>query len=164
MMPPARSTLLPPVIDNRYGGRTSALWVFGLIILMKVAMSVNSIFNGWDVAQNADGLPLGSYPPDAAQTIVALFALFGLGHLVLCTLCILVLVRYRSLVAFMFAVLLVEHLSRKAILQFLPIVRTGAPPASAINWVVLVLMLAGLGLSLWQVAPVPTAGYPEATE
>ena len=146
------SSVLPPAIDNRYRGKTIALWVFGLLVLLKVGMSVGSIFNGRKVAQNADGVPLDSYSPAAAQTIVALFAIFGLGHLVLCALCLLVLVRYRSLIPFMFGVLLVEQLSRKLILQFLPIVRTGTPPASAINLAVLVLMLGGLGLSLWKPA------------
>lgn len=155
------SSLLPPAIDNQYRGRVIALWIFGLLVLLKVTMSVNSIFNGRDVAQNADGLPLSSYPPAAAQTIVALFAIFGLGHLVLCALCLLVLVRYRSLVPFMFGVLLVEQLSRKLILQVLPIVRTGTPPASVINMIVLTLMVAGLGLSLWKRADVRAADSPE---
>jgi len=43
----------------------------------------------------------------------------------------------------------VEHLGRKLILQFLPIVRVGAPPASAINLGLLTLILIGLALSLW---------------
>jgi hypothetical protein len=144
------SSVLPPAIDNQYRGQAIALWIFGLLVLMKIGMSVSSIFNGREVAQNADGVPLDSYSPAAAQTIVALFAIFGLAHLVLCALCLLVLVRYRSLIPFMFGVLLVEQLSRKAILQFLPIIRTGTPPASAINLAVLVLMVAGLGLSLWK--------------
>ena len=147
---PARPTLLPRVLDNRYHGQRIALWLFGLLILMKIGMSVGSIVNGRAVAQNADGLPLPSYPPGAAQTIVSLFAMFGLGHLVLCALCVLVAFRYRSLVPFMFAVLLVEHVSRKAIQRVLPIERVGNPPATAVNAVVVVLMVCGLALSLWK--------------
>src|SRR6185436_10725568 len=118
--------LLPRAIDNTYRGHKLALWLFVPLLLMKVAMSVNSIFNGYSVASSADGIPLDRYPPAAAQTIVALFAIFGLGHFMICLLCLLVLVRYRSMIPFMFALLLVEQLSRKLILQFIPIVRTGA--------------------------------------
>lgn len=140
--------LLPRSIDNTYRGRKVALWLFGFIVLMKVAMSLNSIFNGYSVASSADGVPLDRYPSAAAQTIVALFAVFGLAHFVICVLCILVLVRYRRVIPFMFALLLLEQLSRRLILQLLPVVRTGRPPASAINLVLLALMIIGLTLSL----------------
>jgi hypothetical protein len=49
----------------------------------------------------------------------------------------------------MFALLLLEHLSRKLILLFLPIVRTGTPPGFFVNLVLLAVMMVGLALSLW---------------
>jgi len=67
----------------------------------------------------------------------------------ICLLCVLVLVRYRAMVPFMFALLLVEHLSRRLILQILPIATTGAPPGYFINLGLLALMLVGLALSVW---------------
>jgi hypothetical protein len=140
--------LLPQRIDNTYRGHKLALWLFALLVLMKVAMSLSSIFNGYSVASSADGLPLDTYPSAAARTIVALFAIFGLAHFMICLLCILVLVRYRGMIPFMFALLLLEHLSRKLILQFLPIVRTGTPPGFYVNLVLLALMIVGLALSL----------------
>ena len=59
-----------------------------------------------------------------------------------------VLIRYRALVPLMFALLLLYQLSRKLILYYLPIPRTGTPPVSAINLVILGLMIVGLVLSL----------------
>ena len=141
--------LLPKVIDNTYRGQKPGLWLFGLLVLMKLVMSMGIIFNGANTAVRADGIPLDTYPAAAAQTIVALFALYGYFTFVICALGILVLARYRSMIAIMFALLLVEHLGRKLILQFLPIVRVGAPPASAINLGLLTLILIGLALSLW---------------
>jgi len=49
----------------------------------------------------------------------------------------------------MFALLLLEHLSRKLILQIMPIDTTGAPPGYFINLGLLALMIGGLALSLW---------------
>jgi hypothetical protein len=63
-------------------------------------------------------------------------------------LCMLVLVRYRAMIPFMFALLLLEHLSKRLILHFLPIPRTGTPPGNAVNLVLLALMIVGLALSL----------------
>jgi len=66
----------------------------------------------------------------------------------ICLLCILVLARYRTVIPFMFALLLLEHLSRKLILHFLPIAETGTPPGSGVNLVLLAVMIVGLALSL----------------
>ena len=139
---------LPRRVDNTYRGYKLALWLFALVVVMKIAMSLNSIFNGYMVASSADGIPLDTFPSSAAQTVVALFAIWGLAHLMICLLCILVLARYRSMVPLMLALLLLEHLSRRLILQFLPIVRTGTPPGFFVNLILLALMIAGLALSL----------------
>jgi hypothetical protein len=140
--------LLPQRVDNTYRGYKLAIWLFGAVVLMKLAMSLNSIFNGYVVASSADGIPFDTFSSAAARTVVALFAIWGLAHLMICLLCILVLARYRSMVPLMLALLLLEHLTRRLILQFLPIVRTGTPPGFFVNLVIPALMIAGLTLSL----------------
>jgi hypothetical protein len=90
--------LLPQRVDNTYPGYKLAIWLFGAVVLMKLAMSLNSIFNGYVVASSADGIPLDTFSSAAARTVVALFAIWGLAHLMICLLCILVLARYRSMV------------------------------------------------------------------
>lgn len=140
--------LFPQRIDNTYRGSKLALWFLALLALMKVGMGLNSIFNGHVVASSADGIPLDTFTPAGAQTVVSLFAIWGLSQLILGLLCILVLVRYRSMISFIFALLLLEHLSRKLILHFLPIPKTGTPPGSVVNLVFLAVMIIGLTLSL----------------
>ena len=140
--------LLPRRADNDYRGFRLALWLFGLVVFMKLAIGLNSIFNGRSVASSADGIPLDTYTPAGARAVVSLFALLGLSHLVMVLLCVLVLVRYRTLVPLMFTLLLLEHLGRRLIFYFLPIARTGASPAFGINLVLLALMVAGLAHSL----------------
>ena len=142
--------LLPASIDNTYRGHGLALWLFGLLVFLRTAMGVNSILKGRSILTSADGIPLDTYPPAAAQTLVSLFALLGLSNLVLCLLGILVLVRYRSMVPLMFALLLTEHLGRRLVLYLLPVERTGRPPGFYINLALLALILAGLALSLWK--------------
>jgi hypothetical protein len=141
-------TFLPARIDNTYRGHRLALWLFGVVVLLKLALAVASIFNGYEAASSGDGIPLASYPPDAARAIVTLFALLGLLHLVIAVVCALVLIRYRALVPFALAVLIAEYLGRRLILLALPIERTAAAPGLAINLVVLAVMVIGLVLSL----------------
>jgi hypothetical protein len=140
--------LLPQRIDNTYRGPKLALWMFGLVVLMKVGMSLVSIFNGYQTASTADAVPLDTFTPAGAQAVVSLFALLGFAQLMLCFLGILALVKYRAMVPLIFLLLLLELLGRRLILLFLPVVRTGTPPGLIMNLVLLALMIAGLGLSL----------------
>jgi len=139
---------LPRQVDNTYRGYKAALWLFALVLFMKIPISLNSIFNGRIVASEADGIPLDTFTPAGAQAVVSLFAAWGLAQLMICLLCILVLARYRALVPFMFLLLLVEHLSRRLIFLVMPVVRTGTPPGPYVNFILFTLMVVGLALSL----------------
>lgn len=140
--------LLPRQIDNTYHGYKLALWLFAVIVFMKTTISLNAIFNGRSVASSADGIPLDTFTPAGAQAVVSLFAAWGLAQLIICLLCILVLARYRALVPFMFALLVLEHLSRRLIFLVMPIVKTGTSPGFFVNLILLALMVVGLALSL----------------
>jgi hypothetical protein len=141
--------LLPQRIDNSYRGHKLALWLFGLVVLVKTGIGVGTIFNGRDAAINADGIPLDAFTPAGAQAFVSVFAAWGLAQVTIGVLCILVLIRYRALVPFMFALLLLEHLLRRLIFFVLPMPRIGEPPGFVINLALVAVMIVGLGLSLW---------------
>ena len=140
--------LLPQPIDNTYRGYKVALWLFGLVVGVRITQSILVIFNGYSTARDADGIPLDTYTPAAAQTVVALFAQGSLWRLTFCLLCVLVLVRYRSAIPLMFTLLLVNYLAGQLILQFVPVIRTGTPPGPIVNLIMFALMIVGLALSL----------------
>ena len=141
--------LLPQRADNSYRGHRIALALFGLLLFMKAGISLGSIFIGHAAASSADGIPIDTYTPAGARTVVSLFALLGLANLVVCVIGAVVLLRYRSLIPFMFALLLAQQLGRKLVLQLLPIERTGTPPGSAVNLAIMGALIVGLALSLW---------------
>ena len=143
------SRLLPKQADNSFAGHRAALWLLGLFIALKIVMGVNSIFNTQSVAGGADGIPLDSYGPAAARQVLTLFALTALGQLTLALVGLTVLVRYRSLVAFMFAVFLAEQIARRLIVQGYAVVSTeGGSPGLYINLGLMALLALGLMLSL----------------
>ena len=141
--------LLPQRIDNTYRGYKLALWLFALVVSVKLLQGIVVMFNGYSIAVSADGIPLDTYTPAAAQTVVALFVLVGLSRLIMSLLCVLALVRYRSAIPFMFALLGLDYLARQLTLHFVPIVRTGSPPGLVVNLILFSLSIVGLGLSLW---------------
>ena len=143
------SRIFPPQADNCFAGRRAALWLLGLYIGLKLVMSLNSIFNTESVAVGADHIPLGSYGPAAAREVLTLFALTSLGQLALALVGLTVLVRYRSLVSFIYVVFLGEHLARRLIVQSYSVVRTdGGSTALYINLGLMALLALGLALSL----------------
>jgi hypothetical protein len=145
--------LLPVRLDNAYRGRKAGLWFFGLIGLMRTVMGVNSILHGRSVASSADGIPLDTYSPAAAQTAVSLFTLLGLWILILCLLGWLVLARYRSAVPLLFTVLLLQYVGGRIIFHSLPSARIGTPFGLYVNLLLFLVMMIGLVLSLGRQVP-----------
>src|SRR3970040_242425 len=113
--------LLPQRIDNTYRGQKLALWIFAFVGSVKARQGLSAISNGSYMGRPADEIPLETFPPAVAQTVLALFAFSGLSILIISLLCILVLVRYRSAISFMFALLIFNYLARLLILHFIPI-------------------------------------------
>lgn len=155
------SRLLPQQADNRFEGLRAALWLLGLLIFLKLAMSLNSIFNTRFVAAGADGIPLDSYGPAGAREVLLLFALVALGQLALNLIALVALVRYRALVPLVYLVLLAEQIARRAIAQ-----SYAAPGArlTDIAWYVNygLIALTALGLVLSLVPRTPSARHGES--
>ena len=147
--------ILPVEADNRFKGRRAALWLLGLLIALKLAMSVNSIVNTESVAAGADGIPLASYGPAAARQVLLLFALMALGQLFLTLTALTVLVRYRALVPLIYLLLLGEHAARRLIVRSYEAPGAASSEiALALNYSLLALLVAGLLLSLLPGRPV----------
>ena len=142
--------LFPRSIDNAYGGYKVALWLLAVLVLVKAAMGLNSIFNGYEVATTADGIPLDTFTAAGANAVISFLALWGLSQLIFSLLGAMALLRYRAMVPLVFLLLLLELVSRKLILVVMPIAKTGSPTAFPINLALMALMFLGLALSLWR--------------
>ncbi len=151
--------LLPRHVDDGYRGHRLGLWLFGLFLVVRLAMSVGTMVRGREVAVTADGIPLDSFGPAGAQAVVSILALLGLAQLLLALVGVVVLARYRALVPLALVLLVVEYVGRRIVLRVLPIPRTGAPPGGIVNLVLLGVMIVALVLSLWR----PRAQQPGAS-
>lgn len=151
--------LFPRQADNGFAGLRPALWLLGLVICLKLAMSLNSIFNTRSVAAGADGIPLDSYGAAGAREVLLLFALMALGHLMITLIALVTLIRYRALVPFIYLVLLGEQIARRVIGQ-----SYAAPGAKLtdvawyVNYGLIALTALGLVLSLVPRKPLPSHG------
>ena len=141
--------LFPRQVDNRFDGHRSALWLLGLLIALKLVVSLNSMFNTASVASGADGIPLGSFGAAAAREVLTLFALTALGQLALALVALAALICWRALVPFLYLVALVEMLARRLIVRTHDVAHAAASPVAwYVTWGVLALLALGLFLSL----------------
>ena len=141
--------LLPRPIDNTYRGHKLAPWLLLLVVSVKFAQSLGILVGGPSVVSGADGIPLDTYTPAAARTVVTLFSLVSVDRLLIGSFCLIVLVRYRSMVPFVLTMLLLQDLGKQLVFGLLPIARVGTPPGPTVNLALLALEIVGLVLSLW---------------
>jgi hypothetical protein len=117
---------------------------------LKIAMGVNVMLNAPTVARSADGIPVQSFGSAGGPAFLSIFAAWGLCQLVFGLACLVVLLRYRSLVPLAFLALLLEQAGRKLLQLHWPLERIGTPPGPSINAALLGIMALGLVLSLWR--------------
>jgi hypothetical protein len=67
--------IFPQQFDNSYRGHKLALWLFGLLVLMRLGISLSSIFDTYNVVRSADGIPLDTFTSGGAETVVTVTAL-----------------------------------------------------------------------------------------
>lgn len=148
------SRLFPKQFDNAYRGHVLGLWILAALALAKLAMGTNVMIQPDFVAVSADSMPVDSYGA-AAAPVIAFFAVWGLGQVILALLAALSLIRYRAMAPLMFLMLLIEQLGRKVLLALHPVhtLATGLSVNVVTNAAFLALMLIGLVLSLMNRRP-----------
>jgi hypothetical protein len=156
------SRIFPPQFDNAsYRGQRLAIWLFVPLVLVELGIGTNSIINTRFVAAGADGIPLASFNAGAQAAVVSLFALLGLCRVLFALEGVMVLIRYRSMVPFMYLLLLALHIGTKALLLLHPIALSdsaGSHAGSTVILAVLAALLVGLVLSLLDRSAAPSAG------
>jgi hypothetical protein len=145
---PVLNRILPECIDNRYRGHPVALWLFVVITLQKLGVSLTHLFKADGGAQSISTIPLDTYPSPAAQTIVGLFARMGLEQLVLASLFALALLRYRAMIPLMYVLIVAHYVASKGVAQMKPLVVTGTSGASTPMLVIAILSVIGLAMSV----------------
>ena len=137
--------ILPRRFDNTYRGHPLAIW---LLVLIVVGTALSAVFDGRNMLQSADGIPVDRFGGGGAEVVIALIAILGLSQLMFSALGVLALTRYRAMIPLLFVLFLLERLVRDSILLVKPIARTGAPLTIYVNGALLAVMIVGLALSL----------------
>jgi hypothetical protein len=93
-------------------------------------------------------MPLDTYPASAAQNIVGLMARNGLEQLLIASIFVLVLLRYRAMIPLMYVLIVTHYVASRGLAQMKPLVLAGTSGASTPTLVIAMLSAIGLALSL----------------
>lgn len=148
--------LFPRSFDNAYRGNRLAPWMLGAVALVKGLQGFNSMTMPVKVMVSADGIALSTFNPPAQQEAIAMFALLGMYLLVLPLVTAVALVRYRSMIPFLYLMFIAVQLGARA-LNALNSPSSGHPIGFFINLGVLAVTVLGFVLSL-----MPGRGAAEA--
>src|SRR5271167_672559 len=144
----AWSVLLPASADNAVSGPKLPVYFFALIAIVSAVRSCIHILAPDGGAGSIAGLDL---TVAGAGGIVFAFALWGSAQLVYALVQLAVAFRYRSLVPFMYVLLIVEILLRMLVGRIKPVHFAHTPPGAIGNWVLLPVAVVMLAISLIQV-------------
>ena len=155
--------IFPRSIDNKFQGHVLALWLFTLLVCVKIIISLMHIFLHDGGAQSIAAIPLGSLMDNGSKTIVALFAHMGVAQLLLGVLCVIVMLKYRAMIPLMYSLMLIDYFAEDWIAAVKPIALTGVSGASMLAQVLLIMTVFGFVLSLYR-APLPRVPQQKNTE
>ena len=139
-------TLLPAKIDNTLRGWKLPFYIFALYALVSAVRSCIHLLSPDGGAGTIAGMDLSVAGADG---IIFAFALWGSSQVLFAIIQLLVVIRYRSLIPFMWLMLALEVLLRELVGKMKPVTFAHTPPGAIGNQLILPLAALMLGLSLW---------------
>jgi hypothetical protein len=121
----------PRQFDNAYRGHWLAIWLFVPVMLLQAAQDVIVISSPYETLITADALPLYSYSPAGAQTVIALATMIAFVDLVIPLQGLVALIRYRAMIPFLYFCSLIFDIGARLLRVANPIARADAPTIAA---------------------------------
>jgi hypothetical protein len=139
-------TLLPAKIDNIIRGTKIPFYIFALYAIISTVRSCIHLLSPDGGAGTIAGMDLSVAGADG---IIFAFALWGSSQLLFAIIQLLVVFRYKSLVPFMYLMLMLEVLLRELVGTMKPVTFAHTPPGAIGNQIILPFAVLMLVWSLW---------------
>jgi hypothetical protein len=139
-------TLLPAKIDNIIRGTKIPFYIFALYAIVSTVRSCIHLLSPDGGAGTIAGMDLSVAGADG---IIFAFALWGSSQLLFALIQLLTVIRYRSLIPFMWLMLALEVILRELVGKMKPITFAHTPPGAIGNQIILPLAVVMLVWSLW---------------
>ena len=141
--------LFPRQFDNVYRGNKIALWLFYPLTAMTLWRSQHHIFAPDGGAQSIATIPLDTYTQGGAQSVVTIFALWGLAQLAMGLVMLLAAIRYKSMIPLLWLFIFLEYGGRRLIGIYKPLETVGTAPGAVAGYVLPIVALLMLVFAVW---------------
>ncbi len=138
--------LLPAQIDNTIRGTKIPFYIFTLYAIVSTVRSCIHLLSSDGGAGTIAGMDLSVAGADG---IIFAFALWGSSQLLFAMIQMLAVIRYRSLIPFMWLMLALEILLRELVGKMKPVTFAHTPPGAIGNQIILPLAVVMVVWSLW---------------
>jgi len=145
-MKPIFEILLPAKIGNTIRGTKIPFYIFALYAIVSTVRSCIHLLSADGGAGSIAGMDLSVAGADG---IIFAFALWGSSQLLFALIQLLAVIRYRSLIPFMWLMLVLETLLRQLVGMMKPVTFAHIPPGAIGNQIILPLAVVMLVWSLW---------------
>jgi hypothetical protein len=125
--------VFPTTLDNQFPGHKIALYAFYALTALTLWRSQHHLFEHDGGAQSIATIPLDTYSSNAADTVIGIFGLWGLSQLVIGLIYLLVAIRYRALIPFLYVLFTFEYAIRLWVGAHKAIETAGTAPGGLIN-------------------------------
>jgi hypothetical protein len=146
--------ILPVNINNTIRGSKIPFYIFAIYAIISAVRSCIHLLSPDGGAGSIAGMDL---TVAGADGIIFAFALWGSSQLLFAIIQLLVVMRYRSLVPFMYLMLILEVLLRELVGRMKPVIFAHTPPGAIGNQLILPLAALMFGLTLWSALKIQTA-------
>ena len=138
--------LLPAKIDNVIRGTKIPFYIFAIYAIVSTVRSCIHLLSPDGGAGTIAGLDLSVAGADG---IIFAFALWGSSQLLFALIQLFAVIRYRSLIPFMWLMLALEVLLRELVGAMKPVTFANTPPGAIGNQIILPLAVLMVVWSLW---------------
>ena len=141
--------LFPEKIDNEFRGHQFSLWFFYLFTAVTLWRSQHHMFAADGGAQSIAQIPLDTYSQAASDTVISIFALWGLSQIIIGFLYLLACLRYKSMIPILYLLAALEYFTRFYQMGFFKALSaTPLAPGVVINFPFTIIMLVMLYFSI----------------
>jgi hypothetical protein len=133
-----RIRVFPKQLDNSFRGNRIAVIVFALITVFTLARSCIHIFAPDGGASSIAGI---NTSVEGGSNVISMFAFWGLAQLLMGLVYLAVLLRYKSLIPFMYMLIIIEYSGRVLIGMVKPLIVSHTPPGAIGDYILIPLAI-----------------------
>jgi len=133
-----RIRVFPKQLDNSFRGNRIAVIVFALITVFTLARSCVHIFAPDGGASSIAGI---NTSVEGGSNVISMFAFWGLAQLLMGLVYLAVFFRYKSLIPFMYMLIIIEYSGRVLIGMVKPLIVSHTPPGAIGDYILIPLAI-----------------------